>query len=199
MNRKLSFAVALTIMLAGSAHAAIQVDEATYPGANGDYNNLLLLIPPVTFALEGGTNLFRGTFGTPGDGGDTVVLDVGPLQTITQIRITFATNADPFNPVAINQGSRLVFDTTSSSNPTPIVDLSITGSPDEPVVFSSAPLLLGAESYNLTLLTQVLALNSAAKVGYEIAVDVLAVPEPSTWWLLALGLGVIALSARHHP
>ena len=105
MNKKLALAAVLTIGLAGSANAAIQVDEATYPGASGDYNNLLLLIPPVTFALEGGTNLFRGTFGTPGDGGDTVVLDVGPLQTITAIRITFATNADPFNPVAINQGS----------------------------------------------------------------------------------------------
>ena len=199
MNKKLALAAVLTIVLAGSANAAIQVDEATYPGASGDYNTLLLLIPPVTFALEGGTNLFRGTFGTPGDGGDTVVLDVGPLQTITQIRITFATNADPFNPVAINQGSRLVFDTTSSSNPTPILDLSITGRPDGPVVFSSAPLLLGAESYNLTLLTEDLALNSAGKVGYEIAIDVLAVPEPSTWLLLALGLGVIAFSARHRP
>ena len=66
MNKKLALAAVLTIVLAGSAHAAIDVDEATYPGANGDYNNLLLLIPPVTFALEGGTNLFRGTFGTPG-------------------------------------------------------------------------------------------------------------------------------------
>lgn len=199
MNKKLALAAALTIVLAGSAHAAIDVDEATYPGADGDYNNLLLLIPPVTFALEGGTNLFRGTFGTPGDGGDTVVLDVGPLETITAIRITFATNADPFNPVAINQGSRLVFDTTSSSNPTPILDLSITGRPDGPVVFSSDPLLLGTESYNLTLLTEVLALNSAGKVGYEIAIDLLAVPEPSSWLLLALGLGVIAFSARHRP
>ena len=64
-------------------------------------------------------------------------------------------------------------------------------------MFSSDPLGLGAESYNLTLLTEVLALNSAGKVGYEIAIDVLAVPEPSTWLLLALGLGVIAFSARH--
>lgn len=200
MNRKLAFAAVLTIVLAGSAHAAIQVDEATYPGANGDYNNLLLLIPPVTFALEGGTNLFRGTFGTPGDGGDTVVLDVGPLETITAIRITFATNADAFNPVAINQGSHLVLDTTSSSNPTPILDLPITGHPDGPVVFSSGPLGLGADSYNLTLLTGVLALSSNnGKVGYEIAIDVLAVPEPSTWLLLALGLGVIAFSARLRP
>lgn len=197
MNKKLAVAAVLTIVLAGSANAAIQVDEATYPGASGDYNNLLLLIPPVTFALEGGTNLFRGTFGTPGDGGDTVVLDVGPLQTITQIRITFATNADPFNPVAINQGSHLVLDTTSSSNPTPILDLAITGRPDGPVVFSSSPLGLGLESYNLTLLTEVLALNNNnGKVGYEIAIDVLAVPEPSTWLLLALGFSVIAFSAR---
>jgi hypothetical protein len=199
MNRKFVLASALAAVVAAPVHAAISVDEATYPGAAGDYNNLLLVAVPVPFDLAGGTNVFRGTFGTPGDGGDTLLLGVGVDETITALRITFATNAGPFNPVAINQGSHLVLDTSSSSSATPLLDLAVTGRPDGPVVFSSAPLTLGPELYNLTLLTQVLALSNNGKVGYEIAIDVLAVPEPRTAGLLALGLALLAFAARRMP
>lgn len=201
MNRKLATAaVALSMLLSAPAQAALDIDEATYPGAAGDFNNLLLLDPPVTFALESGTNLFRGTFGTggsfPNDGGDTVVLEIGALETITAVRITFATNAIDLNPVAINQGTKLVLDITSSSSATPLLELAIAGRPDGPVVFSSAPLTLGPDLYNLTLLTEVLALNDSARVGYTIAIDVLAVPEPASGAMLLLGLGLLAYGMR---
>ncbi|MBX9631829.1 MAG: PEP-CTERM sorting domain-containing protein [Burkholderiales bacterium] len=201
MNLSLATAAAaFSIFLAASAHAALDVDEATHPGAAGDYNNLLLLDPPVTFALEGGTNLFSGTFGTggstPSDGGDTVVLELGALEAITAVRITFATNAVDVNPVAINQGTRLVLDVASSSSTTPLLDLAIAGRPDGPVVFSSAPLTLAPDLYNLTLLTGVLALNDSARVGYTIAIDVVAIPEPATAMMLLLGLSLLAYGVR---
>ena len=61
-------ATMLASLFAGSVQAGIDVDEATFPDAGGDYNNLLLLPVPFVFDLQGGTNLFSGTFGTPGDG-----------------------------------------------------------------------------------------------------------------------------------
>ena len=183
-----------------AAHAGLAIDEATYPGAGGDYNNLLS--PPlpvaVVFGLEAGTNTFAGTFGTPGDAGDTFVVQLDPSETLTRIDVTFATNAGPFDPVAINQGSQLVFDLTSSNQPTPLVLLNLTGRPDGPVTFSSGPLSFGAQLYSLTMLTGVLALNDSSKVGYQVAFDVSAapVPEPATSLSLLLGLGTLAAYLR---
>lgn len=200
MNKSLAVLAGalLTLAAAPSAGLGLVVDEATYPGANGDYNNLLS--PPlpqaVVFDLQGGTNTFAGTFGTPGDGGDTILIALSALETLTAVRVTFATNAGPFNPVAINQSSELVLDTASSSNPTPLLTLALTGKPDGPVVFSSAPLALGADLYNVTLRTQVLALNDNARVGYQIAFDVTAIPEPSSYALLLLGGAVLVLVRR---
>jgi hypothetical protein len=174
------------------------VDEATYPQAFGDYNNLLN--PPlptaVVFALGSGTNTFAGMFGTPGDGGDTFLIDIGPLQTLTAIRVTFATNAGPFNPVAINQNSRLIYDLSSSSSATPLVDLELTGTPSGPSVFASGPLAIGFGQYNATILTEVLALNSSAMVGYEVAFEVTAVPEPAGVAMMLSGSVLVGLWAR---
>jgi len=200
MNKSLAVLAGALLALAAtpSAGLGLAVDEATYPGANGDYNNLLS--PPlpqaVVFDLQGGTNTFAGTFGTPGDGGDTILIALGPLATLTAVRVTFATNAGPLNPVAINQVSELVLDSASSSNPTPLLDLALTGKPDGPVVFSSAPLALGADLYNVTLRTQVLALNDNAHVGYQVAFDVTAIPEPSGYALLLVGGAVLVLVRR---
>ena len=58
--------VGVLLALGGAvAHAGPAIDEATYPGAGTDYNNLLSPPSPVAevFALEGGTNTFAGTFG----------------------------------------------------------------------------------------------------------------------------------------
>lgn len=197
---KMQNAVAAFLMLAaGSAGAAaLAVDEATYPQAFGDYNNLLN--PPlptaVVFALGSGTNTFAGTFGTPGDGGDTFLIDIGPLQTLTAIRVTFATNAGPFDPVVINQNSRLIYDLSSSSSATPLVDLALTGTPSGSTVFASGPLAIGSGQYNATILTEVLALNSSAMVGYEVAFDVTAVPEPASVAMMLSGSVLVGLWAR---
>lgn len=177
----------------------LNIDEASYPGAGGDYNNLLNPPTPVVFTLPGGVNLFAGTFGTPGDGGDTLAIQLDAGYTLNSISISFATNAGMFNPVAINQGSHLVFDLASSNQPTPLVDLAITGRPDHAVSFASGPLALGAGIYNLTLLTEVLALNDNGKVGYQIALDVTAppVPEPASWTLMLAGAaGLLAWRRR---
>ena len=192
--------IAGVCLLAGaSAYAApLAVDEGSYPGAGGDYNNLLNPPQPeaVVFNLAGGTNTFAGTFGTPGDAGDTFIVQLGPLETLTAIRVIFATNADPFNPVAINQASKLVFDLTSSSEPIPLLSLNLTGRPDGPVQFNSSALSFGEQTYGVTLLTEVLALNSNARVGYRVEFDVTAVPEPATWALLLAGIAGVGALAR---
>lgn len=192
-------AAALMVLAAGAASAAgLVVDEATYPLANGDYNELLH--PPlpqaVIFPLGGGANTFAGTFGTPGDGGDTFLVEIGANQTLTGIRVTFATNAGPFNPVAINQNSRLVFDLTSSNSATPLVDLGLTGTPGGPVMFASEPLTIGPGQYNTTILTEVLALNSSDMVGYEVAFEVSAVPEPAGIAMMLSGLLLVGAWSR---
>lgn len=195
MNRSWTCIAGACLLCGAAAYAApLAVDEASYPGADGDYNNLLN--PPlpqaVVFNLAAGTNTFAGTFGTPGDGGDTLLVQLDPLETLTAIRVTFATNAGPFNPVAINQASKLVFDLTSSSEPNPLLTLNLTGRPDGPVQFNSPVLSFGAQLYNVTLLTEVLALNSNAKVGYQLEFDVTAVPEPATWALMLAGIAGLA-------
>jgi len=194
----------LALAAAPSAGLGLAVDEATYPGANGDYNNLLS--PPlpqaVVFDLQGGTNTFAGTFGTPGDAGDTILIALGPLQTLTAVRVTFATNATPSNPVAINIGvlpgqpSDFSLDSASSSSPTPLLALSLPGKPDGPIVFSSAPIALGADLYNMTIRTGTLALHDNGRVGYQIALDVTAIPEPSSYALLLAGGAVVVLARR---
>ncbi len=188
------FALALS-----TAHAApLTIDEATYPGASGDYNNLLS--PPlpeaVIFDLDAGTNTFAGTFGTPGDAGDTFAVRLATRQTLAGIHVTFATNAGDFNPVAINQGSQIVFDLASSNAPTPLFSLDLTGRPSAPVTFSSAVLDLGPGLYTTTMLTGVLALNDGGKVGYQVAFNVTpAIPEPDEWAMLVAGLAAIGLTA----
>lgn len=185
------------LMLGATAPQAapLAIDEATYPGAGGDYNNLLSppLATAVVFDLGGGTNTFAGTFGTPGDAGDTFLVQLGTGMTLTGVHVTFATNASSFNPVAINQGSQLVFDSASSNSPTPLLSLDLTGRPSGPVTFSSGALNIGAGIYNSTILTGVLALNNNGKVGYQVAFDVTApaVPEPSEWAMLLCGLFVL--------
>lgn len=197
--------ILLAVAAAPSAGLGLAIDEATYPGANGDYNNLLIppVAPPaVVFDLAGGTNTFAGTFGTPGDAGDTILIQLDPLETLTAVRVTFATNATPFNPVAINQGvvpgqpSDFSLDSASSSSSTPLLALNLSGKPDGPVVFSSAPIALGADLYNVTIRTGVLALNDGSRVGYQMAFDVTAIPEPSHVALLLAGLAVLALVLR---
>ena len=199
MNSIRTCLIGVLLLSSMSTQAApLAIDEATYPGAGGDYNNLLNPPQPVAvvFNLNGGTNTFAGTFGTPGDGGDTFLVQLDPLETLTAIRVTFATNAGPSNPVAINQGSKLVFDLASSNEPTPLLSMNLTGRPDGPVVFGSAPLSFGAQLYNVTLLTEVLALNDNSKVGYQVAFDVTAVPEPSTWALMLAGVAGLGVASR---
>jgi hypothetical protein len=151
----------------------------------------------VVFQLDAGTNTFAGTFGTPGDGGDTFLVQLDAFETLNAIRVTFATNAGPFNPVAINQGSTLVFDLASSNEPTPLLSMNLTGRPDAPVVFDSGPLSFGAQLYNVTLLTGVLALNNNnGKVGYQVAFDVTPVPEPSTLVLTFAGVAALGVGSR---
>ena len=179
--------------------SATAVDEATYPGAAGDYNNLLN--PPlpeaIVFSLDKGVNTFSGSIGTPGDGADTFLVLVGSLQTITAVQVTFASNADPFNPVAINQGTRLVFDSASSSSPTPLLDLAISGRPDGPVVVHAGPVSFGAGLYNSTFLSEVLALNNSGHVAYQVSFAVTtAVPEPASAALTFAGLAMLGLAAR---
>ena len=121
---------------------------------------------------------------------------VGSLQIITGVRVTFAGNADPFNPVAINQGTRLVFDSASSSSPTPLLDLAITGRPDGAVNFNSGPVSFGAGLYNSTFLSEVLALNDNGHVAYQVAFDVTsAVPEPASAALALAGLAFLGMAA----
>jgi hypothetical protein len=198
MRMKLRYVFAACMVLAAGSASAANVDEATFAGAGGDYNNLLS--PPlptaVVLGLDAGTNTFAGTFGTPGDQGDTFLLNIGPLQTLTGIRVTFATNAGDLNPVAINQNSRLVFDLTSSNQPVPLVDLALTGRPSGPVVFASGPLSIGAGQYNTTILSEVLALNNAGMVGYQVAFDVSAVPEPTGVAMMLAGTATIGLWVR---
>jgi len=186
------------LALAALSASATAVDEATYPGAGGDYNNLLN--PPlpeaVVFSLDMGVNSFTGSIGTPSDAADTFLVQVGSLQTITGVRVTFAGNADPFNPVAINQGTRLVFDSASSSSPTPLLDLAITGRPDGAVNFNSGPVSFGAGLYNSTFLSEVLALNDNGHVAYQVAFDVTsAVPEPASAALALAGLAFLGMAA----
>jgi len=199
MNRSLAALAGalLAIVAAPAAGLGLVVDEATYPGANGDYNNLLDPPPAVVFNLEAGTNTFAGRFGTPGDAGDTVLILLDPLETLTAVRVRFATNANATNYVWVNQVTKLELDSASSSNPAPILSLPLTGNPAGPVTFSSSPLALGADLYNVTLLTNLLSLSpNNAPVGYEIAFDVTAIPEPSQYALLLAGLAVLALVRR---
>jgi hypothetical protein len=195
-------ATVLAFCAVSSQAIPLAVDEVTYPGANGDYNNLLN--PPlpqaVIFNLGAGTNTFAGTFGTPGDAGDTFVVELGAGDTLTAIRVTFATNAGDFNPVGINQGSQLVFDSASSNSPTPLVGLNLTGKPSAPVTFSSGVLDVGPGLYTTTLLTGVLALLNNGKVGYQVAFDVITatppVPEPAVWALMFAGVTAMAAAVR---
>jgi hypothetical protein len=60
------------------------------------------------------------------------------------------------------------------------------------VVFSSGPLSFGGQVYSLTMLTGVLALNDSSRVGYRVAFDVSAIPEPATGLSLLLDLGALA-------
>lgn len=199
MNRSIAaLAGALFAIAAAPAVAlGLVVDEATYPGANGDYNNLLDPPPAVVFNLEAGTNTFAGQFGTPGDAGDTILILLDPLETLTAVRVRFATNASTANYVWVNQATRLVLDSASSSNPTPILSLPLTGNPSGPVTFSSSPLALGPDLYNVTLMTNLLSLSpNNARVGYEIAFDVTAIPEPSVYASLLAGLAVLVLARR---
>lgn len=197
MNRLLATLAGFLLAVAAAPASALGlvVDEATYPGANGDYNNLLFPGPAVIFDLGDGTNSFAGTFVTPADAGDTILVEVGPLETLTAVRVVFATNATPFNPVVINQGSELVLDFASSANPTPILTLALSGLPEGPVTFASPPLALVPDLYNVTLRTGTLALSNGP-VGYEIAFDVTAIPEPSRYTLLLAGLVALALLHR---
>jgi hypothetical protein len=185
------------LAFAALSAAASAVDEATYPGAGGDYNNLLN--PPlpeaIVFSLDKGANTFNGTIGTPGDAADTFLVMVGSLQTITAVRVSFASNADPFNPVAINQGTRLVFDSASSSSPTPLLDLPVLGRPDGAVIVDSGPVSFGPGLYNSTFLSEVLALNNNGHVAYQVAFDVTtAVPEPASAALTLAGLAFLGLA-----
>lgn len=200
MSESLRRVACVVLFLTAGSVSALSVNEATYPGAGGDYNNLLN--PPlpaaVIFSLDTGTNTFAGTFGTPGDGGDTLLIELGTAQTLRSISVSFATNAGELNPVAINQNSRLVFDSASSSSATPLVDLSLSGTPDAPVTFVSGLLAIGTGLYNATLLTEVLALNSNAKVGYVLSFDVTtaAVPKPASVVMMLAGLGVLGFGVR---
>ena len=140
-----------------------------------------------------GRNSFKGTFGTPGDGGDTLLL----LIPLGERSMPWSAPSPPTPAISIR--SRSIRDRISCSTcPVPPTRRRCWISPlpegrPGPVVFSSGPLSIGPELYNLTLLTQVLALNNNAKVGYQIDLDVTVtpVPEPASWAIMAAGLGVL--------
>lgn len=188
------------LMPAPVVAATLSVDEATFPGAGGDYNNLLS--PPrrpgsaEIFRPGGGTNTFTGSIGTPGDQGDTWALLLEPGQTLVRTRISFGTNQD----IAINQGSLFAFE-QSTSNPL-LFQIDLPGGIRGvlPLEFDSGVLSIGPGFYTATILSGVLASRSNGPVSYIVSFDltqeVRAVPVPASAGLLAGGALLLAGFAR---
>lgn len=188
------------LMPASVVAATLSVNEATFPGAGGDYNNLLS--PPRGPGLEeifrpgAGTNTFVGSISSLGDQGDTWLLRLDPGQTLVRTRISFGTNQD----IAINQGSLFAFE-QSTANPL-LFQIDLPGGTRGvlPLEFDSGVLSIGPGLYTATILTGVLASSSNGPVGYRVAFDVAeqvrAIPVPASAGLLAGGALLLAGVAR---
>jgi len=184
-----------------SQAAPLAINEATFPGAGGDYNNLLS--PPRApglaeiFRPGAGINTFAGSIrtGTVNDQGDTWAMLLDPGQFITRIRVSFGTNQD----IAINQGS--VF-TLETSGPTPTaytVNLPGTNSNMLPTLTDSGVLSIGTGFYTATILTGVLASSTNGAVGYVVSFDVIdtrAIPTPASLGMMLVGLIGLGAAAR---
>ncbi|MEM1330926.1 MAG: hypothetical protein AAGG07_10220 [Planctomycetota bacterium] len=190
MHRSSFPAVAAAAAFAGSAHAALieydgSFDEAT-DTISGDYRELGGDEDVGQFRLLEGTNRFFGGIVTPGDPGDTFNILLNDRQTLTAVRVSFDLDRDPFNPIAINQNTTLgVFDIDSTDPLRVSLSLSSAGDFASPDGFS----LAGEDEFNILISSEVLALNDAGPVRYQIEFDVdeVPIPAPATAGLLAAG------------
>ena len=196
----------LVISVSAAQAAPILVDEATIPGAGGDYNNLLSPIAPSThiFDLGAGTNVFSGSIVTPGDQGDTMAIELGAGETLTGISVTFYSNAnasDFSEYLAISQGTRFLLEESST---TPLlVELTFADT-----FFSlnsmvrTAATNIGTGIYTMTMLTGVLGLSTGNPVDYEITLTVDGpppvsnVPAPAALGLMLIGLAGLRMARR---
>jgi MYXO-CTERM domain-containing protein len=189
-KRTAGYLLFVALFCTSNVHAtAFAMDERDAVG--GDFDNLL----PYVFQVEPMYNgpYLSGSFGTPGDASDTILIGVAQGLILTDLYFGFAADSAA-NPVAVNQGTQLTFKPANGGAALVAIDLSSAQPTGQS--YHLAGLNIGAGNYEFMIQTSALLRTDGTPVPYNLSFITLAVPEPEQGALALVGLLGLGLWRR---
>lgn len=190
-------AAAVVVPYSGSFNESSVAAQGGLPA--GDYDTIGGAADVGLFQLVNGANTFSGGAKTPNDSSDAFLIEILPGFTLVSASISWATNANDFNPVFASPAPIWTLEESDADPTVFILTLSSNGA-TAPLTFNAPSFTRGPGIYSVILGNGTFAMNNGDPINYTMTFNVrqdqAVVPLPAAFPLFLAGLGALGIARR---
>ncbi len=190
-------AAAVVVPYSGSFNESSVAAQGGLPA--GDYDTIGGLDDVGLFQLVSGANTFAGGARTPSDSSDAFLIEILPGFTLVSASISWATNANDFNPVFANPAPIWTLEESDATPTIFLLNLGGNGA-TAPINLNAPAFTRGPGIYSVILGNGTFAMNSGDPINFtmtfNVSQDQAVVPLPAALPLFLAGLGALGVARR---